>query len=182
MPFFVLMIVCDSCFLWSDLKRSSFSYTKDGKNYTTRLMVPKGYNRTERQVDSVGNLVKYYFYPDHTVLYFAALTDTSKEYQPVNYAVNIPKELYQTVFFKGIDSSYRYWRETRFDHFKAGYRNVDAGSDGVFDSALNYFSLHVKRRRMNNSMVYYTNEKSARFSKGTVLCSPLRRSFTTQAF
>jgi hypothetical protein len=144
LAFFVVMTVCNSCFLFNDFKRSSFNYTKDGKNYATRLVVPKGYNRTERQVDSAGNLVEYFYYPGNAVLYFAALTDTSKQYQPINYSANIPKELYDATFFKGTDSSYRFWRENRFDHFKAGYRNVE--EDGLFDSALNYFSLHARPR------------------------------------
>lgn len=144
LAFFVVALVCPSCFLFSDFRRSSFSYSKNGSSYTTSLVVPKGYKRTDRQVDSAGNLVNYFYYPGEAVLYFAVLTDTSKQYQPINYSANIPRELYNATFYKGSDSSFRYWRENRFDHFRAGYRNVE--DDAVFDSSLNYFSLHAGRK------------------------------------
>ena len=88
--------------------------------------------------------MRYFLYPGGTELYFAFLKDTTRELQAINYDDNIPKELYQTIFYKGIDSTNHYWRETRFGNYKAGYKNVDEGEDGVFDSSINYFSLHLK--------------------------------------
>lgn len=143
--FVFFTVLCNSCFLFSDFKKSRFAYSRNGVHHSLDLVVPKGFIKTKKQTDSTGNQIQYYYYPGSTVLYFALLKDTSTQLQPINYNLNIPKELYNTVFFKGIDSSEQYWRETRFDHYKAGYKNVEEGEDGVFDSSINYFSLHVKR-------------------------------------
>lgn len=78
-------------------------------------------------------------------MYFALLSDTTTQLQTINYDENIPKELYHTIYFKGVDSSNLYWRETRFDDYRAGYKNVEEGYDGTFDSAINYFSLYLMR-------------------------------------
>lgn len=143
--FFVLMIVCNSCFLFSDFRRTRFSFSENGIKYPVNAVVPKKYSKTETRMDSAGNQVHYFLYPAGTELYFAFLKDTTTELQTINYDDNIPKELYQTIFYKGIDSTNRYWRETRFGNYKAGYKNVAEGEDGVFDSSINYFSLHLKR-------------------------------------
>lgn len=139
-----LVIVFNSCFLFNDLKRTDFLFSENGTNRSVNAVIPKKYNRTEKQVDSTGNQVQYYFYPGGTVLYFALMKDTSSELQPIDYNQNIPKPLYQTVFFKGLDSAGHYWRETRFGNYKAGYKNVNEGDDGKFDSSINYFSLHIE--------------------------------------
>jgi hypothetical protein len=89
--------------------------------------------------------VLYYYYSDGSVLYFASLNDTSVELQTINYTDNIPKELYNTLFYKGLDSSKYFWRESRFGKYRAGYKNIDAEDEGNFDSSINYFTLHVKR-------------------------------------
>jgi hypothetical protein len=143
--FFVLMMFCSSCFLFSDLKKTKFSFSENGTEHSVNVVVPKNYSKTETHVDSTGNEVHYFLYPGGAELYFAFLKDTTTELQTINYAENIPKQLYQTVFYKGVDSTNHYWRETRFDNYKAGYRNVDEGDDGSFDSAVNYFSLHLMR-------------------------------------
>jgi len=143
--FFVLMMFCSSCFLFSDLTKTKFSFLENGTKHSINVVVPKKYSKTETRVDSAGGQVYYFLYPGGAELYFAFLKDTTTELQAINYAENIPKQLYQTVFYKGVDSTNRYWRETRFDNYKAGYRNVNEGDDGTFDSAVNYFSLHLMR-------------------------------------
>jgi hypothetical protein len=143
--FFLLTVVCSSCFLFSHLKRTHFSFSENGAKHSVNAVVPKKYSKTETSIDSSGNQVHYFLYPGGAELYFALLKDTTVELQTINYEENIPKELYQTLFYKGIDSTNHYWRETRFGNYKAGYKNVDEGEDDVFDSSINYFSLHLKR-------------------------------------
>ena len=143
--FFVLITVCNSCFLFSDLKRTQFSFLQDGVRHSIDATVPKKYSKTETRTDSAGNQVHSFLYPGGTELYFAFLKDTTTELQAINNDNNIPKELYRTIFYKGIDSTNHYWRETRFNNYKAGYRNVEEEDNGTFDSAINYFSLHLKR-------------------------------------
>ena len=142
--FFLLTLVCNSCILFSDFKKTQFSFVHDDMNKSVNAVVPKRYSKLENKVDSTGNQVQYYFYKDGAVLYFALMKDTSAQLQLINYDLNIPKELYHTVYFKGLDSSDHYWRETRFRNYRAGYKNVDKGEDGKFDSSINYFSLHMK--------------------------------------
>ncbi len=142
---FLFAFALQSCSIFSRYRRSDFTYTANGQSQTVRLVVPKGYSRTELKKDAAGNEVKYYYYSGGTQLYFAALTDTALELQPILYDINIPRELFNSIYYKGIDSNGRYWRETRFDHFKSGYRNVKKGRDGRFDSSMNYFSLHIPR-------------------------------------
>jgi hypothetical protein len=143
--FFLLMVFCSSCFLFSDLKKANFSFSENGTKHLVNVVVPKKYSKAETRFDSVGNQVHYFLYSGGAELYFAFLKDTTTELQTINYPDNIPKELYQTIFYKGVDSTNRYWRETRFKSYKVGYRNVEEGDDGTFDSAINYFSLHLMR-------------------------------------
>jgi hypothetical protein len=143
--FFLLMICFSSCFLFSDLKKTNLSFSENGTKHLVNVVVPRKYSKTEIRTDSAGNQVHYFLYPGGAELYFAFLKDTTTELQAINYVENIPKELYQTIFYKGVDSVNHYWRETRFNNYKAGYRNVEEGDDGTFDSAVNYFSLHLLR-------------------------------------
>lgn len=139
-----ILIIFNSCFLFRDFRRSHFSFSDNGQSRPVEVVVPKGYSRTESKTDSAGNQVQFYYYSGGAVLYFALMKDTAAELQPINYDLNIPRQLYQTLYFKGLDSADRYWRETRFNHYRAGYKNVEEGEDGNFDSSLNYFSRHVK--------------------------------------
>ena len=143
--FGVLTLLCQSCFLFGQFKKDRVAFTEDGvqKNYT--IIVPKRFNKTENRVDSSGNEEHYYSYPDGTLLYFVRAADTSVPYQPINYGVNLPKQLYGTLFFKGLDSTDHYWRETRFGPYKLGYYAAKPGEDWKFDSALNYFTLRSVR-------------------------------------
>ena len=114
---------------------------EDGRQKTYTVMVPKGFKRTESTTDSLGNEQHLYYYSGGTRLYFVRVKDSAAQYQPINYAVNLPKNIYNTTYYKGIDSSYRYWRESRFGNYRLGYYAAEAGEDWKFDSALNYFSL-----------------------------------------
>lgn len=137
-----ILICFSSCHLFSKFRESRFTWSANGSPQSVKLVVPKGYKRSETKKDSLGNEELYYYYPNGSYLYFVNSPDTSKIYQPIVYGENISRELYHATFFKGIDSDNRYWRETRFLHFKAGYRNVQSGYDWLFDSSLNYFALH----------------------------------------
>lgn len=143
--FFLLMVFCSSCFLFRDLKKANFSFSENGTTHSIKAVVPKKYSKKETRIDSVGNQVQYFLYPNGSELYFAFLKDTTKQLQTINYEENIPKELYNTIYVKGMDSSNLYWRETKFANYKAGYKNVEGDDEGNFDSAINYFTLHLMR-------------------------------------
>lgn len=145
LAFCLLVVVFNSCFLFSDFKKNQFSFSQNEKTNTVKIPVPKKFSKSEFKTDSSGNQVQYFFYPGGSVLYFAFLKDTSAELQPINYDLNIANELYRTIYYKGLDSLGQYWRETRFGNYKAGYKNVNGGEDGIFDSSINYFSLHAVR-------------------------------------
>jgi hypothetical protein len=144
--FLGLALVFSSCFLLSDFKKERLTFTENGvsKNYT--VVVPKGAKKTQRRVDSSGNEEMYYHYSNGTTLYFVKVVDTNLHYLPIDYETNLPKSIYNTLFFKGVDSSNTYyWRETRFDHYKLGYLDAERGEEWKFDSAINYFSLHLRK-------------------------------------
>jgi hypothetical protein len=143
--FLFTAVILSSCFLFSNFRRSSFSYSGNGTSQTVPLVVPKGYNKIERQTDSAtGNEEIYYRYPGKAVLYFVVAKDTTKEYQRINYELNVPQPIYTGRFYKGVDSSDLYWRETRMGFYRAGYYNIERGDDWEFDSAVNYFMRRVR--------------------------------------
>ena len=140
---FTIIVVCgSSCFLARNFKKNRISFQENGVSTSYKVIIPRGFKRTEKKVDTAGNEAQFYYYADGAVLYFVRARDTSVQVQTINYDENVPKELYNTIFFKGVDENYEnYWRETRFGNYKAGYLNVEPGEDWKFDSALNYFAL-----------------------------------------
>jgi len=145
MKFFylLLLLACQSCFLFPKFRKDNISFTENGLQKNYRVVVPKGYNKKEKLTGPTGNEEMYYHYPGGALLYFARVTDTAIQYQPLNYELNMPKELYHALFYKGIDSTNQYyWRENRINHYKIGYTRAAAGDDWRFDSSLNYFSRH----------------------------------------
>jgi hypothetical protein len=137
-----IAILFSSCFLFRDLKKDRFSISRDGIEKSYTVVVPKGVKRKEKKTDSLGNVAQFYYYADGAVLYFADMKDTTASYQAINYEDNVPKEMYNSLFFKGIDGSYdHFWRETRFGNYRVGYYKVDTDEDWKFDSAVNYFTL-----------------------------------------
>lgn len=152
--FAILVLGLSSCFLLSNFKKGSFSYSADGVSRAVPLVVPKGFNRVEQVTDAAtGNQEVFYRYPGKALLYFVVAQDTSKEYQWIDYRLNVPQAIYGGRFYKGIDSSDLYWRETRAGKYRAGYVNIRRGDDWEFDSAVNYFISSMvaadppKRRR-----------------------------------
>lgn len=141
---FLFLFLFQSCFLFNKFKKSKFTYTENGVSKQSSLVVPKRFKKIERLIDSSGNEQQVYRYRGGALLYFAHATDTLKEFQPIDYEMNIPGFLYGSTFFKGIDNTNRYWRENRNHPYRAGYRYVLPGKDWRFDSALNYFSLQPK--------------------------------------
>src|SRR5688572_27330784 len=108
MKLFLLLLFCTaltSCFLFSDFRRQEFSFTEEGvqKNYTA--VVPKGYKRVEKRIDSSGNQELFYHYSGGTTLYFVRVMDTNVRYLPIDYENSLPKSIYNTIFFKGVDST-----------------------------------------------------------------------------
>jgi len=139
----ILLLFClSSCFLFNKLKKDSVSFS--GEPAKT-VVIPKGRYKKTFETDSAGNEANLFKYGDGTVLYFARMKDTSFPLQPIDYQNNVPKVIYQSVFFKGLDSTLQYyWRESRNEPYRFGYRNALAGEEWLFDSSLNYFSRHMK--------------------------------------
>ncbi len=134
-----LIVSLSSCFLFSDFRKRKASFST-GEPLPVQLLVPKKYSDSKKEVDSAGNETIFYTYRNGAVLYFSRMKDTSAMLQYINYEMNLPKDLYGTKFYKGLRDGY-YWRESRFENFKAGYYGVDPDDDGTFDSVLNYFRL-----------------------------------------
>ena len=141
---FILVLLLQSCFLFRPFKKASVTFNENGSEKKYTLVVPKGFRDSEKRVDTSGNQEWYFHYGDGTTLYFVKAADTSISYQPIRYEFNIPKPLNHTMFFKGIDSAGRYWRESRFGNYKSGYWSAESGEDWKYDSAVNYFSLMMK--------------------------------------
>lgn len=142
--FIFVTIICNSCFLFSDFRKTRLLFLENEDAHSVLALIPKKSGRSETKIDSAGNQLHYYFYQGGAVLYFALLKDTTTQLQQIHYELNIPKQAFQAVYFKGIDSSNFYWRETRFGNYRAGYKNVKEDGEGTFDSSLNYFSLHMR--------------------------------------
>lgn len=140
----LLAFVLPSCFLFPKFKKEQLSFSEDGVQKNYAVIVPKGYHKKEKLSGATGNEEFFYHYPGGSVLYFARVKDTGFQYQPINYEVNQPVTMFNSVFFKGIDSSHKhYWRESRASQYKAGYRKAETGEEWRFDSALNYFTLRL---------------------------------------
>lgn len=134
-----IIVSLSSCFLFSDFRKRKVAFTT-GEPMPVQLLVPKKYSDVKNEVDSSGNETFYYSYRNGAVLYFSRMKDTSTMLQYIDYQMNLPRDLYGTKFYKGVRDGY-YWRESRFDNYKAGYYGVDPADDGTFDSVLNYFRL-----------------------------------------
>ena len=132
---FLLLIGCTSCSLFDGMKKRSFEY--ENAQFLP-LLVPKGYKKAEVQTDSAGNKLHLFYYSNDASLYFA-FGDSTKEYQPIDTAMNIAK-FYPTdvLFYKGQNSSNRlFWRESRYKNFRFGYRNISGEKESAFDSSVN---------------------------------------------
>jgi hypothetical protein len=135
-----------SCFLFRPYRDAEFRYTENGGEQRIPLVVPKRYGRSESVTDSSGNQVLVFHYGS-SKLYFARMIDTSRPVQAIYYPDNLPKQYLDVLFYKGIDSSGQYWRESRIPGFRSGYYRVEEGRDGLFDSSLNHFSLRARTQR-----------------------------------
>ena len=141
----ILFFFLSGCFLFDGLRKERVQFS--GKEY--QLVLPKGYKKQEKKTTN-GNEEVFFFYPNGTYLYFVHTADTSLVYQPIDFSVNQPKELYGALFYKGIDSNYsHYWRENRKGSFRAGYYNAPAEDVWRFDSSLNGFSKLVEVKIKN---------------------------------
>jgi len=119
----------------------------DSTPSTVAIIVPKGFKREEKITDSLGNQGVIYHYLGGAEFYvlYAPLADN---YQVFDTALHIPKPFLQGgLFFKGIDSTERWWREAQPPSFRIGYRNVSSESEVLFDSAVNYLKPGVSSHR-----------------------------------
>ena len=141
---FLLLISCTSCSLFDGMKKRSFEY---GNAQSLPLLVPKGYKKAEVQTDSAGNKVFLFSYANDASLYFA-FGDTTKEYQYIDTAMNIAKYYPEHVLlYKGQNTNNRlFWRESRYQNFRLGYRNISSEKESAFDSSINYASWQLMKK------------------------------------
>jgi hypothetical protein len=149
--FLVLLIVLfESCFLFRDHKRRPFSYTDaSGTTATVATIVPKGFKRQEVIKDSLGQQGVVYHYLNGARFY-VLYSPLGGNFQKFDTAIHIPKpHLQGGIFYKGIDSTERWWREAQPPFFRIGYLNVNSDNEVAFDSAVNYLKPGVSsfRRR-----------------------------------
>ena len=140
---FLLLIGCTSCSLFHGMKKRSFEYDN---GQSLPLLVPKGYKKAEVQADATGNKVHLFSYANDASLYFA-FGDTTKEYQPIDTTMNIAKFYPEHVsLYKGQNSNKLFWRESRYENFRFGYRNISSEKESAFDSSVNYAAWQVMQK------------------------------------
>ncbi|MFN2438404.1 MAG: hypothetical protein ABR503_04330 [Chitinophagaceae bacterium] len=134
-----LLIITSSCSFLNGFKRRQFQYRDNSSFQEIALLIPKGFNGEKKNIDSAGNQQQSYSYENGAVLYFAFLSDTTKEYQPILEERHITR-LHPAggYYYKGRDSNGLYWRELRQNNFRAGYKNISPEIEAKFDSAINY--------------------------------------------
>jgi hypothetical protein len=145
----LLLLGMESCFLFRDYKRREFSFMRTGDSMATTvaIIVPKGFKSEEKIADSLGRQGVAYHYLDGAELYivFDPLGDNFQVFDTVGH---IPQPYLQGgVFYKGIDSTKRWWREAQPPFFRIGYRNVTSESEVLFDSAVNYVKPGMPQHR-----------------------------------
>jgi hypothetical protein len=117
------------------MRKNSFAYANE---QSMPLLIPKGFKKMELKTDSAGNKTRLFSYGDGSAIYFY-YGDTTKEYQSIDTAVNIVKYYPANVsFYKGQDSNGLFWRESRYQNFRFGYKNVSRERESYFDSSVNY--------------------------------------------
>jgi len=138
----IFTIIIISCSLFPELSRRDFTYDNKNNKQNIEILVPKGYAKTEKIIDSAGNQHQLFYY-GNAILYTGYYTDTTKSFQSIDTSFHIPLPHPRGgLIYKGIDSAHLYFREIRlYNGLRFGYKNVSQAQEGAFDSALNYSSL-----------------------------------------
>ena len=78
--------------------------------------------------------------------FISCIPPAGGNYQLIDTTLHIPKpHLQGGIFYKGIDSMERWWREAQPPSFRIGYLNVNKENEVAFDSAVNYIKPGVPR-------------------------------------
>lgn len=130
-----------SCFLLGPhFKKSEFTYTENNVQQTIPLILPPGYTSQKTMTDSAGNMHIVYQY-GKGYYYVSYVNDTLQQNPFIDTSMNIPRvHPLGGLIYKGINEDGRYWREIRRQHLRYGYRDINKGSEYLFDSATNYAS------------------------------------------
>lgn len=132
-------MAASSCALFDGFKKREFQYTNNNSPQKIALLIPKGFKKEKKLVDSAGNQQQVFSYEDGAFLYFAFIADTTKEYRPILEERHIARiHPAGGFYYKGRDSTGLYWRELRQNNLRAGYKNVSPEIEEKFDSAVNY--------------------------------------------
>lgn len=140
--FLFFMIAFVSCALFPELSKRDFSFNNNNSTQNINILVPRGYAKTEKIIDSAGNQQQLFYY-GNAILYTGYYTDTTKSFQRIDTSFHIPLPHPRGgLIYKGIDSAHLYFKEIRlYNGLRFGYKNVSQAREGAFDSALNYSSL-----------------------------------------
>jgi hypothetical protein len=138
----IFTITIISCSLFPELSRRDFTFNNNNSTQNINILVPRGYAKTEKVIDSAGNQLQLFHY-GNAILYSAFFKDTAMSFQNIDTSFHIPLPHPRGgLIYKGIDSAHLYFREIRlYNGLRFGYKNVSQAQEGAFDSALNYSSL-----------------------------------------
>jgi hypothetical protein len=140
----ILTVFIAFCLLaCSPFRRTTFTYTSDGKTFSQPVLVPKGYRKTNHYIDSAGNTLQTYDYKNRAFYYIAYVQDTNSFVQPLQVFENIPKIYLNSGawLYKGMDHSHLFWKEVHRKHLRAGYLYVDKEREYAFDSASTHIAV-----------------------------------------
>ena len=136
-----VLFFCSSCFLSKPYRKRQFTYTQNGQTVSISLVVPKGYLKQESR-DTAGVTLQTFRYNGGALLYFAYLTDTTVELQPMNKTLHQPLEhRLGGAIYKWQDENNLYYREIRRGNLRFGYQAVPGVFEMHFDEATNFASL-----------------------------------------
>jgi hypothetical protein len=142
---FFLLVILNSCFLFSKYKRIDFTYNEGSQLRSVPVVVPKGFTKEKTEVDSSGNTILSYSYDGNAFFYIAHMADSSVHIQPIAEEDNIPRIALTTgaIIYKGVDADNLLWKEVRQNDLRVGYRFVSKDLESRFDSATNYAVVHL---------------------------------------
>lgn len=127
----------------SPFRRTTFTYVENGKTITQRVIVPRGYRKTNTFTDSSGNILQAYDYRNRAFYYIAYVRDTNTFAQPIRLWENMPRQYINSGawMYKGMDASHLFWKEVHRDNLRAGYLYVEPRREYPFDSASTYLAV-----------------------------------------
>ncbi len=138
----LLIFLCTMLLACSPFRRTTFTYTNAGENFSLPVIVPKGFSKQTNYRDSLGNQIHGFDYKDGAFYYVAFVADSNSFIQALDTSVHFPQMLSSGgKAYKSADSAFKFWREVHNKNLRAGYRYVYGDKEFVFDSASTHLGL-----------------------------------------